>query len=110
MQISTRYRAVLSILLVAVVFLLAGCGGGLDEEASGEEIYNARCSSCHRQDFSGGIGPALGPGSDAVDRPREYYEVTIRTGKGRMPSFRSSLSEAQIDRVIDYIIAAQGAG
>jgi mono/diheme cytochrome c family protein len=108
MQMSTRIQAVLAI---AVVFLLlTGCGGSLEEGATGEEIYNARCASCHRQDLSGGLGPPLGPGSDAVDRPRDYYEVTITTGIGRMPAFKSTLSEAQIDRVIDYVIAAQNAG
>ena len=90
--------------------LLVGCGPGLETDAGGEEIFNARCASCHRKDLSGGIGPALGPGSDAADRPLEYYEITIATGKGRMPSFSSSLTEEQISRVIDYIIAAQGAG
>ena len=95
---------------LTALLLLAGCGAGLAEDATGEEIYNARCASCHRQDFSGGIGPPLGPGSAAVDRPREYYEVTISAGIGRMPAFRSTLSEAQIDRVIDYIVAAQNAG
>lgn len=89
--------------------VLAGCGSGLDESANGEQIYNARCASCHRKDLSGGIGPALGPGSDAVDRPLEYYEITITSGKGRMPSF-ASLTDQQISQVIDYIFAVQGGG
>jgi len=94
--------------LVLAAVMLAGCGSNLAADAGGEDIYNARCSSCHRKDLSGGIGPALGPGSAAVDRPREYYEVTINAGIGRMPSFRSTLSEEQIDRVIDYMISVQG--
>jgi mono/diheme cytochrome c family protein len=108
MKTPSRLLALVPVVLLAV--LLAGCGAGLAEDASGEEIYNARCASCHRQDFSGGIGPPLGPGSEAADRPREYYEVTITAGIGRMPSFRTTLSEAQIDRVIDYVLAAQSAG
>jgi mono/diheme cytochrome c family protein len=95
--------------LVLSAGLLAGCAG-LDENATGEEIYNARCASCHRKDLSGGLGPPLGPGSEAVDRPLEYYEITINTGIGRMPSFKSSLSVDQIQRVIDYVKSVQAAG
>ena len=98
--------------LVAPVVLsaavLAGCGGGLAADADGEEIFNARCASCHRRDLSGGIGPALGPGSEAAGRPLEYYQITIASGKGRMPSFGSSLTEEQIFRVIDYVLSVQG--
>ena len=108
----TRFRGlvVLMALLVLAATVLAGCGGGLEDNASGEEIYNARCSSCHRKDLTGGIGPRLGPGSDAVDRPLDYYDITIRTGKGRMPSFGSTLSDEQITRVIDYVLGVQNAG
>jgi mono/diheme cytochrome c family protein len=109
---SVRWRVLvmLAAFVVSTAALLTACGGGLEDNASGEEIYNARCSSCHRRDLSGGIGPALGPGSDAVDRPLDYYEITIRTGKGRMPSFGSTLTDAQITRVIEYVISIQNAG
>lgn len=105
-----RVWMVVLVLSVLCATVLAGCGAGLDPNAGGEEIYNARCSSCHRRDLSGGIGPPLGPGSEAVDRPLQYYEITITSGKGRMPSFRSSLTEEQISRVIDYVISVQEAG
>ncbi len=108
--IHSRALSALAALLVALATVLSGCGGGLEETAGGQEIYDARCASCHRKDLSGGIGPALGPGSDAVDRPLEYYEITIASGKGRMPAFRSTLPEEQIARVIDYVLAVQNAG
>lgn len=100
----------LVVLVLLAVTLLTGCGEGLEDSAGGEEIYNARCASCHRKDLTGGIGPALGPGSEAVDRPLDYYVITIKTGKGRMPSFRSTLTDEQIDRVIEYVISVQQAG
>ena len=102
--IHSRALSTLAALLVALATVLSGCGGGLEETASGQDIYDARCASCHRKDLSGGIGPALGPGSDAVD------EITISSGKGRMPAFRSTLTEEQIARVIDYVLAVQNAG
>jgi mono/diheme cytochrome c family protein len=108
----SRWRglAVLLALVTLSATLLAACGAGLEETASGEEVFNARCASCHRKDLSGGIGPALGAGSDAVDRPLDYYEITIKSGKGRMPSFGSSLTDEQISRVIDYVLSVQGNG
>lgn len=107
---ATAFRRVTALLaLVALsAVLLVGCGGGLAEDAGGEEIFNARCASCHRKDLSGGIGPALGPGSEAAGRPLEYYQITITSGKGRMPSFGSSLTDEQISRVIDYVLSVQG--
>lgn len=105
-----RVLSALVALIVVSATLLVGCDGGLEENASGQEIYDARCASCHRKDLSGGIGPDLGPGSAAVDRPLDYYEITIKTGKGRMPSFRSTLTEEQISRVIDYVLSVQNAG
>lgn len=92
---------------MVLALVMAGCGSSLADDASGQEIYEARCASCHRSDLSGGIGPALGAGSAAVDRPLEYYQVTISAGKGRMPSFGGSLSDDQIARVVDYIRSVQ---
>jgi mono/diheme cytochrome c family protein len=108
--VRSRISSALVALMVVCTMLLVGCDGGLEENATGQEIYEARCASCHRKDLSGGIGPALGPGSEAVDRPLDYYEITINTGKGRMPSFRSTLTEEQIARVIDYVLSVQNAG
>ncbi len=109
---SARRRFVLLLLALALfsTILLSGCGAGLDENATGEEVFNARCASCHRKDMTGGLGPPLGPGSEAADRPLEYYQITINTGKGSMPSFKSSLSEAQITRVIEYVLSVQAGG
>jgi mono/diheme cytochrome c family protein len=73
----------------------------------GEEVYAQLCSNCHGEDLSGGVGPALGPGSNAASEPDEFLEFTIVNGRGRMPSFESSLNEAQLDRLVTYIREAQ---
>nr|MBO2498638.1 cytochrome c [Acidimicrobiia bacterium] len=97
----TGMRPTFSLLVVAVVALVA-CSGP-DESASGEEIYMQLCSRCHGAELGGGIGPALGPGSNAAEQSDDYLIVTIRDGRGRMPSFRQTLSEAQIGRVVEYL-------
>lgn len=93
---------------IVLVFVLSACGVGQPaESASGEEIYNQLCANCHGEDLGGGLGPALGPGSNSGDRPDGFLEVTILNGRGSMPSFSSSLDETQLDRLIGYIREVQ---
>jgi len=92
------------ILAVLAVTLLAGCTvPRLQPDASGAQVFDTICARCHGKDLSGGIGPSLGPGSEAAAMTDEFYRFTIIHGFGRMPSFRSSLTDGQIERVIDYI-------
>lgn len=91
-----------------VALLLSACAlGGPDEDATGEAIYAELCAGCHDSDLTGLVGPPLGPGSNAAGEDDEYFEFTIRNGRGRMPSF-PSLDDAQLDRLIDYIREVQG--
>ncbi|MFZ0013645.1 MAG: cytochrome c [Acidimicrobiia bacterium] len=90
-------------ILVATVIVSACSLGAPDEDATGEEIYAELCAHCHGADLSGGIGPPLGPGSEAAAETDEFLEFTIMNGRGRMPSFSSSLDENQLDRLIDFM-------
>ena len=92
-------------LLVAV--LLQACVGRPAEDASGEEIYLQLCANCHGEGMGGGLGPALGPGSNAADQPDEFLTVTITGGRGRMPSFATSLTDDQVGRLVAYIREVQ---
>ena len=96
---------------VAIVALLSvlvsSCVGRPEADATGEEIYLQLCSNCHGDQLEGGVGPALGPGTNAAQQPDEYLQVTIVQGRGRMPSFSSSLTDDQVGRLIDYLREAQ---
>lgn len=95
--------------IVFTVLALSACSVGRPaEDASGEEIYIQLCSNCHGDDLNGGLGPALGPGSNAASESDEFLELTILNGRGRMPSFSRSLDDAQLDRLIAYIREVQG--
>ena len=98
-------RLLLATLLVG---LLPACVGRPPEDATGEEIYLQLCANCHGDSLQGAVGPTLGPGSDAASQPDEFLRVTISDGRGRMPSFQSSLSDAQVDRLIGFIRQEQG--
>ena len=97
-----------SVLALSLALSLTACSiGGPAEDAPGEEIYQQLCARCHDGDLSGGVGPSLGPGSNAASEDDEYLEFTIVNGRGRMPSF-PSLSEEQIARLIAYVREVQG--
>ena len=91
-----------------VIALLPACSVSRPpDDASGAQVYSMLCSNCHGDDLEGGIGPPLGPGSNAADQPDSFLETTIEHGRGRMPSFDSSLDEDQLVRLIDYIREVQ---
>ncbi len=90
-------------MVIAAGLIATACVGRPPENATGEEIYLQLCSNCHGDDLGGGIGPALGPGSDAALEPDEFLRVTLTDGRGRMPSFRSSLSDEQVERLVGYM-------
>lgn len=101
-----RRGAVAGCLLIAAVLL--GACVEIDDTSSGQQIYEQACANCHGDDLGGGIGPAVGAGSEVAARDDEYYVVTITRGRGRMPAFGSTLSGEQIDRVIEYLREQQG--
>ena len=95
--------------MVAVALLAAACGSGVEEGASGEDIYVQVCARCHADNLSGGLGPALvGADASSLDKPEAFFTQTVTSGLGRMPSFGGTLSEQQIQRVVDYVLEQQG--
>ena len=102
---SHTMRRVAIVALLSV--LVSSCVGRPEADATGEEIYLQLCSNCHGDQLEGGVGPPLGPGTNAAEQPDEYLRVTIVEGRGRMPSFSSSLTDDQVGRLIDYLREAQ---
>ena len=94
--------------LLAVMLLSACTAPRLPADAGGSQVFEEICAACHGKDLAGGIGPALGSGSEAAQMTDEFYRFTIIHGLGRMPSFKSTLTDEQIDRVIHYIRQQQG--
>lgn len=94
-------RRVLLILLV----LVTACAGRPAPDATGSAVYSSVCSHCHGADLEGGVGPALGAGSQVPDLPDEYLTRVITDGKGPMPAFGPTLTADQISRVIAYLRA-----
>lgn len=93
--------------LLIAIGLFAGCTAGVPDDATGEQIYLQLCASCHGDDLEGRVGPALGPESNAAVQPDEFLVFTIANGRGRMPSFSSTLEARQIDMLVAYIREVQ---
>lgn len=95
--------------LGAVVFVLMlfanepSDTGSASSSDPGAEIYTANCARCHGADGGGGIGPQLSDDKVTEAFPDPADEVTLVTeGEGSMPSFGGTLSEAEIQQVVDY--------
>lgn len=57
--------------------------GASSGDVDAEGIARDNCASCHGQDFSGAMGPALA----GTSLSEEDFTTTVRDGKGSMPAF-----------------------
>ena len=92
---------------VLAVFVAVGCSGPSDD-VFGAELYESSCAHCHGSDLAGGIGPALGPGSNAVTLTDEKIVDVIRIGPGSMTSFGNRFTDAQLDSLVEHLRLEQG--
>jgi mono/diheme cytochrome c family protein len=77
-----------------------GPGG---QAASGAQLFNDNCQSCHGPDGTGGsVGPDLQKSSVAENLAQVQKQV--RNGGGGMPPFADVLSETEIDTVAHYVV------
>ncbi|MGF1666794.1 MAG: c-type cytochrome [Acidimicrobiia bacterium] len=94
-SLRTRMVAVLALVLVAC--------SGVPEDASAPDVYALSCARCHGSQLEGGVGPALGAGTNSADQPDEYLVTTISRGFGRMPGFSGTLTDEQILALVAFL-------
>jgi mono/diheme cytochrome c family protein len=77
--------------------------------ALGEQIYGSTCSACHREDGSGGTGPALNSLQVLTGRDDEQIRTTIINGGRRsnssMPAFGDRLTTVELDALVSFVRA-----
>lgn len=93
--------------LLGALLLLTACVGRPAADASGEEIFAQLCAQCHGVDLEGGLGPAVGAGSQAASEPDEFIRIAVRGGLGRMPSMKNALTSEQLELLIAFIRSEQ---
>lgn len=74
-------------------------------EQTGEAIYGAICQGCHMPDAKGAKGAGVYPALAANRKlaARGYPAYVIVRGQKAMPEFGSSLSDAQVANVVNYV-------
>ncbi len=69
--------------------------------------YAAFCANCHGLELEGGLGPALGAGSDVQALSNDEIEAVIANGRGSMRGFASLLTDEETLVLIAYIRSQQ---
>jgi len=107
--------------LAIVAGLAAGVGGlatrahaedakPTDAVTAGRELFNNwSCSACHTLTDAGSSG-AVGPSLDNPNLTREAIINRVQMGGGPMPSFAGQISDADIGKLADYIVAVNHKG
>lgn len=98
--------------LVTMVFVLVsaatGWAGteGVETALSSNPVYRKDCAKCHGKTATGRHfgGPAL-VSEKTVKSSQEDLRSMIANGKGRMPKFQEKLTPAQIDELVQQIVA-----
>jgi cytochrome c6 len=99
------------IVIVAEILLFSASGaraGGGQDSAGAKTTFQTKCAMCHGPDGAGSeVGKSLNiPDlrSEAVQKlPDAELVKTVSDGKGGMPPFKGSLSEAQIHALVKYV-------
>jgi cytochrome c6 len=75
----------------------------------GAELYKDNCSACHQPSGSGILGafPALKGDPIANGDPRGAATL-ILNGRGGMPAFKDSLTDAELAAILTYVRSAWG--
>jgi mono/diheme cytochrome c family protein len=77
--------------------------------ADGKAIFTKNCAACHQASGKGipGAFPALA-GSKFVQGPSADVAAVLLKGRGGMPDFSSTLSDADIAEVLSYVRSTWG--
>jgi mono/diheme cytochrome c family protein len=107
--------------LALVAGVTAGIGGlttrahaedakATDLITAGRDLFNGNsCSACHTLADAGSSG-SVGPDLDNPNLTRDQIVNRIEMGGGPMPSFAGQISEADIGKLADYIVAVNHKG
>jgi mono/diheme cytochrome c family protein len=102
--------AILLLLFVGLTLFVASIARAnpVPDSAASGATFRTKCAVCHGPDGGGSeVGKSMNVPdlrSEAVQkRPDAELAQIISDGKGGMPSFKSSLSEAQIHDLVSYV-------
>ena len=97
----------------ASLLAIAGMPAMADEAqlARGKELFMTKavpaCAVCHTLADAGSVG-AIGPNLDEMKPDTARIIKVLTEGMGAMPSFKATLSPADMDAVAAYVVKATG--
>ena len=102
-------------MLVIAITMAASPAAGQGNKA-GEDVYQAKCATCHGQDGSGNtpVGKSLQVADlrSAAVQSKSDAELTqsVSDGKGNMPGFKGNITDDEIHAVVTFVrtFAAKG--
>lgn len=86
---------------------VAGTGAVVEKPTDGKSVFTTTCGSCHTLADAGTSG-TVGPSLDESRPSKALVRDRVTNGKGQMPAFGSSLDEAQIEAVSEYVSSIAG--
>lgn len=87
----------------------AGAPGARGDAAAGKDAYQKKCAMCHGADGKGDTPSGKSMklrdlGSDDVQKQTDAQLIDITAnGKGKMPAYKSKLTDEQIKDVVAFI-------
>ena len=108
-----RLRLLQGLMLAAALASLpAMAAEDADKMAIGKKLFTAgavpACALCHTLKDAGSEG-AVGPVFDELKPNAARVNKALHDGLGAMPSYKATLTEAQIDALAYYVSRASGA-
>lgn len=73
------------------------------EVSESQILFEQKCSLCHGNDGTAGIGNAANLQTSKADSATSLQIIT--DGKGSMPPFKSQFSEQQIHKLVGYVFS-----
>ncbi len=98
--------------LAAALASAGAAASGADPAlALGRQLFTGgatpACAVCHTLKDAGSEG-AVGPVLDELKPDAQRVATALRNGVGNMPSYRATLTEAQIEALAKYVSAVAG--
>lgn len=99
-----------------VLTIAGGCSQptGPEHEISGRVLFNQYCARCHGSD---GVPTAMAPTASSLADAKvverlsdESIKGVIRAGKGQMPGFGDTFTDATLQVLTAYVRALPGGG
>jgi cytochrome c551 len=115
-----KYVQAIFVLCLLIVAIGTGCGANSstgdkthdsDREVRVEqalELYRANCIACHASDLQGKVGPDLRKVGERLNETQIAKQ--IREGGGKMPAFKSRLTEEEIETISRWLASQYTSG